>query len=85
MNSNSSLDAIKSDKFSCSDHSHNHDEELHDLVLMGLAQPKRKIDKKCCILYPDDTIAMVWEFIISIVLLTSCFTTPISLAYPQIE
>lgn len=52
---------------------------------MGLAAPKRKIDKKCCIMYPDDTFAMFWEGFISIILLISCFTTPISLAFPNLE
>lgn len=55
------------------------------MVLLGLSQPRRKIDKKSCILYPDDKFAMMWEGFISVVLLTSCFTTPISLAFPNLE
>lgn len=66
-------------------HSHDDDHEDHDLIAAGLAQPKRKIDKKCFTMYPDDTIAGLWEAIISIVLLISCFTTPISLAFPSLE
>ena len=37
------------------------------------------------IMYPSDSIAFAWELIISLVLLVSCFTTPISLAFPTLE
>ena len=71
---------------SCDHHDHDHDDQDdHDLIAAGLAQPKRNIIKKCCILYPDDKSAYFWEIIISLVLLISCFTTPISLAFPKLE
>lgn len=70
---------------SCEHHHSDEDLENHDLILVGLAQPKRKIDKKPCMLYPDDRFALVWEIFISLILLISCTTTPVSLAFPSIE
>jgi len=82
LKTDSSTDAILSEKFSESDHSHSSEEEDHDA---GMSAPRRKINKKCCMMYPDDSIAMGWEGFISIILLISCFTTPISLAFPDLE
>jgi len=59
--------------------------ENHDLVVLGIVKPKSKIDRKCLIMYPSDSFAFLWEMIISLVLLVSCFTTPISLAFPTLE
>ena len=70
---------------SCDHHHSDEDMENHDLILLGLALPKRKINKKPCMLYPDDRFAMFWEIFISIVLMISCTTTPISLAFPELE
>jgi hypothetical protein len=80
-----SEEAEKSEAMSCSHHHDDEDQDNHDLILAGLAQPKRHIDKKRCTMYPDDTHAICWEVAISLVLLTSCFTTPLSLAFPNIE
>ena len=87
IHTDSDDEAIKSENMSCGHHhsSHSDEEDNHDLIMAGLAQPKRNIIKKTCMMYPDDLKAMIWEGLISIVLLTSCFTTPISLAYPNLQ
>lgn len=79
--------AIKSEPMSLhSSHGDDNNEmENHDLVVLGIVKPKQKMDRKCLIMYPSDSFAFVWEIIISVVLLVSCFTTPISLAFPDIE
>lgn len=87
IRTDSDSEAENSAKMSCDGHGHHshEDDDQHDLVAAGLAQPKRKIDRKFCIIYPEDRIANSWDMLISIVLLISCFTTPISLAFPTLE
>lgn len=80
--------AIKSEHMSHDSNSDKNDDvgdNNPDLVVLGLVKPNQKFDRKCLILYPSDSFAYVWEILISIVLLMSCFTTPISLAFPTIE
>jgi hypothetical protein len=38
-----------------------------------------------CIIYPNDSIKIWWDVLISIVLLASCLTTPYNLAFSEME
>ena len=41
--------------------------------------------RKFMIIYPSDSFKIGWDVFISIVLLSSCFTTPLNLAFTDIE
>ena len=63
-------------------------QKIDKLVMLGLKQPMTSSSnqrRKCLIIYPHDSLKIGWDVIISIVLLTSCFTTPFNLAFAEIE
>lgn len=39
--------------------------------------------KKACLLYPEDPIKKYWDFYITIILLISCVTTPLRIAFGE--
>jgi hypothetical protein len=56
-----------------------------ELIMLGLKNPKEKnIKRKRCMCYPNDTKKTWWDIFISLVLLFSCFTTPLDLAFPNL-
>jgi hypothetical protein len=52
---------------------------------MDLGNPKQNIKHKRFILYPQDNFKTFWDIYISLILLISCFTAPIDIAFPDIE
>ena len=42
-------------------------------------------ERRPCIAYPQDTGVVAWEVLISLILLVSCVTTPVNLAFPDLE
>jgi len=52
--------------------------------MLGLRAPAQvcKEDRKFCIIYPNDKYkVMYWDVIISIILLITCFLTPLNMAF----
>ena len=47
--------------------------------------PEQPIKKKWYFFYPDETIFMIWETILTAVLLNSVFITPYTLAFPNTQ
>ena len=58
---------------------------IDELVLLGITQPQNKLNRKLGIIYPSDPFKVWWDIIISIILFLSCFTTPLSLAFPELS
>ena len=58
---------------------------IDELVLLGITQPQNKLNRKFGIIYPSDPFKVWWDIIISIILFLSCFTTPLSLAFPELS
>ena len=55
-----------------------------NLILLGLRAPKISINRRSCLFYPTDTIkVMVWDLLISVILLLTCFVTPFNLAFTE--
>ena len=53
--------------------------------MLGIKKPRDDtMQRKAFMLYPNDTMKMVWDIFISIVLLISCFTTPFDLAFANL-
>ena len=42
-------------------------------------------ERRPCIAYPQDPAVVAWEILISLILLVSCVTTPVNLAFPDLE
>jgi hypothetical protein len=59
--------------------------EDFELVLLGLKSPKNHIKRKCCVIYPNDNIKVSWDIVVALILLISSFTTPIDLAFQNIN
>ena len=55
------------------------------MVLAGLLNPINDSERKFLILYPNDRTKLYWDFSISIILLLSCYITPINLAFSDLE
>ena len=59
---------------------------MQNFVLVGFMNPTvKRNQKKFMMFYPSDTFTIIWELIISIILLISCLITPLSLAFPHFE
>ena len=54
-------------------------------MLLGIASPGGTKNRKFCIMYPQDRLKLVWELIIAFILLVTCFTTPLNLAFQDLE
>jgi hypothetical protein len=53
-----------------------------DLVLLGLQKPAVEQERKALVIYPNDTWKILgWDFMIAIILLITCVTTPFDLAF----
>ena len=60
------------------------DEQDPNLILLGLRAPKITINRRHLLFYPTDTIkVMVWDLMISVILLLTCFVTPFNLAFGE--
>ena len=53
------------------------DEVGEDYILLGLRAPEWIISKKAWLLYPNDNFKIYWDMLMAIVLLQTCFTTPL--------
>lgn len=52
------------------------------MILLGLRAPKITENRKRFLFYPTDTLkVMVWDLLISLILLLTCFVTPFNLAF----
>jgi hypothetical protein len=57
-------------------------EKEEDMLILGLTAPTTSHSRKTWIIYPNDRFKeMFWDVIISIILLLTCFMTPINLAF----
>ena len=57
-------------------------EKNDDMIMLGIRAPSYKYVRKPFIIYPDDNFKVLfWDITISIVLLVTCFVTPINLAF----
>jgi hypothetical protein len=55
-----------------------------NLILLGLRAPTLNSRSKKCMFYPNDKIKDIfWDFLISILLLATCFVAPINLAFAE--
>ena len=68
--------------------SHSNEDEKEDqdqnLILLGLRAPKITLNRRKFLFYPTDTIkVMVWDLLISVILLLTCFVTPFNLAFTE--
>ena len=56
-----------------------------NLVLLGLRSPTiESLDRKPCMIYPNDKYEeMFWDSFMAIILLITCFITPINLAFSE--
>lgn len=64
------------------DNAHKGDGIIDDMILLGLQKLKQQKKEKLCIIYPNWTSKTVWDIFISVILLFSCFSTPLDLAFP---
>ena len=54
------------------------------MILLGLRAPKITINRKQFLFYPTDTLkVMVWDLLISVILLLTCYITPFNLAFSE--
>ena len=57
-------------------------EKNEDMIMLGIRAPSYSYARKPCIIYPDDNFKVLfWDIAISLVLLVTCFVTPINLAF----
>ena len=57
-----------------------------DEIILGLRAPTQvcKADRKYCLIYPNDKYKSIyWDTIVSIILLITCFLTPLNLAFAE--
>jgi hypothetical protein len=57
------------------------DQESEDYILLGLRAPEWIISKKAWLLYPNDNFKIYWDILMAIILLQTCFTTPLQFAF----
>ena len=51
-------------------------------MLLGLQKPSAEKDRKPFMIYPNDTWKVIgWDFMIAMILLITCVTTPFDLAF----
>ena len=55
------------------------------LILAGIINPSKTIQRKSYIMYPNDRFIIFWDLVITIILLISCIMTPINLAFSHLE
>ena len=55
-----------------------------EMVVLGLKKPSSEGKRKSCMIYPNDSFKIWWDVFVSIILLISCFSTPLDLAFPQV-
>jgi len=55
--------------------------EQINLILMGISTPEFIADRKAYVLYPSDKSMVTWEIVISIILMATCFLTPLNFAF----
>jgi hypothetical protein len=60
-------------------------DEMNNLIILGLMQPTKNHQRRDCLIYPDSMGKIHYDLFISTILLITCITTPISLAFPFIE
>lgn len=52
-----------------------------ELVILGLNNPNNNFQRKKYMIYPNDRCKIWWDVILSIVLLISCFQSPLDVAF----
>ena len=52
-----------------------------DQILLGLRAPQFEFERHPYILYPNDNIKVNWDIWISLILLITCFQTPLNFAF----
>lgn len=57
------------------------DNKAEDMIVLGLMNPEFIVQRKSCIVYPNDPWFMYWDMWISLVLLISCLITPVNFAF----
>lgn len=57
-------------------------EKEEDMLIIGLRAPTTSHSRKRWIIYPNDRFKeLIWDVVISVLLLITCFMTPINLAF----
>lgn len=57
-----------------------------DQIILGLRAPTQvcKEDRKLCLIYPNDKYkSLYWDTVVSVILLITCFLTPLNLAFSE--
>ena len=58
---------------------------MDPFVLTGLINPSLSKTRKPYILYSDNKFKIIWDIIISIILMLACMMTPVNLAFSDME
>ena len=58
---------------------------MDPFVLAGILNPHYKKTRKKFILYSDNKFKIIWDIIVSIILMAACIMTPVNLAFSDME